>query len=135
MLEAMLTELDYLIAKYSSGDWISNPNAVCLVELITWHHGLILSELSELRRGRRKLTAKDFLGPEEREKLRLESKEGSAADGTPKKPNLKYFDNMEKEHMALKRRSARQAQRERKIKRMEERKAERKALRKKEKAS
>lgn len=98
MLEAMLTELDYLIAKYSSGDWMCNPNAVCLVELITWHHGLILSELSKLRRGRRKLTAKDFLGPEEREKLRLESKEGSAADG-----NLKYFDNMEKEHMALKR--------------------------------
>ena len=116
MLDAMLVELDRLIAKYSSSDWNTVDTANRLVELVTWHRGLIQTELDELSSGRRKLTANDFLGPKEREKRRLASQanagSNSVSNKTPvRKPNMKYFNARAKERMIQKRRNARKAQR------------------------
>ena len=116
MLDAMLVELDRLIAKYSSTDWNTVDTANRLVHLITWHRGLIQTERDDVSSGRRKLTANDFLGPKEREERRLASQTNAGSDSdsdeTPKrKPNMKYFNARAKERMMRKRRNARKAQR------------------------
>jgi hypothetical protein len=109
MLEEMLVELDRLLTKYDSTDWISSDIAIRLVELLTWHRGLIQTELDELNSGRRNLSANDFLGPKERKKRRLENQAGSKEP--LKMPNTKFFDARAKERMVKKRRDARKAQR------------------------
>jgi hypothetical protein len=133
MLEEMLTELDRLITKYSSSDWNALETANRIVELLTEHRGLVQTELDDLNSGRRKLSVKDFLGPKEREKRRLANiaseNDHKASAKSPKKPNTEYFDAMAKERMALKRRKADQAQRQRQMQRKDERISERKALR------
>eukprot|EP00804_Cyclotella_cryptica_P014284 CCRYP_018659-RA/>CCRYP_018659-RA protein AED:0.19 eAED:0.19 QI:0/-1/0/1/-1/1/1/0/184 len=129
MLDAMITELDRLITKYSSSEWSSLGTANRIVDLVSWHRGLTQAELDEMNSGRRKLSAKDFLGPTEREKRRLASlanHEGGPAPGNaPNSPNTGYFDAMARERIALKRRKARKAQRQRKAQRKDDRRAER----------
>ena len=115
MLQAMGVELDRLILKYTSSDWNNLATAHRLVELLSWHRDLIQAEEDELNSGRRKLTSKDFLGPKEREKMRLArhavSSEGDSSNKAQKKSHLKYFDERAKERMAQKRRKARKSQR------------------------
>jgi hypothetical protein len=126
MLQEMITELDRLIAKYSSSEWNALETANRIVELITEHRGLVQTELDDLNSGRRKLSARDFLGPKERERRRQSQvKDGLAV----KKPNTKYFDAMASERMIMKMRKAEKAKIDRKAQRKEERIAERKALR------
>ncbi|KAL3804621.1 hypothetical protein ACHAWO_006889 [Cyclotella atomus] len=120
MLEEMLVELDRLIAKYGSSDWNTPETANRLVELLTWHRGLIQTELDELTGGRRKHTANDFLGPKEREKRRRENQATSSEP--PRMPNTKFFDARVRERMVRKRHDARKAQHR------YERRAEKKAL-------
>ena len=71
MLEGMLFELERLIAKYSSDEWNTKETANRVVELLTWHRGLIQTELDEVNSGTRVLTDNDYLGPKEREKRRI----------------------------------------------------------------
>eukprot|EP00956_Cyclotella_meneghiniana_P001989 scaffold2242_cov57-Cyclotella_meneghiniana.AAC.3 len=115
MLQAMRVELDRLIAKYTSSDWNTLATADRLVELLTWHRDLIQEEEDDLNSGRRKLTSKDFLGPREREKMRLArhavSSDGDSSNKAKEKSHLKYFDARARERMAQKRRKARKAQR------------------------
>ena len=115
MLQAMRVELDRLIAKYTSNDWNTLATADRLVELLTWHRDLIQEEEDDLSSGRRKLTSKDFLGPREREKMRLArhavSSDGDSSNKAKEKSHLKYFDARARERMAQKRRKARKAQR------------------------
>ena len=110
MLQAMRSELDRLIVKYSSSEWSTLSTANRLVELLTWHRDVIQVEEDELYSGRRVLTTKDFLGPKEREKIRL-ARRGSSKDDVLKKPNMRYFDERASERMIEKRRNARKAQR------------------------
>lgn len=131
MLEEMLTELDRLISKYSSSEWNTLVTANRIVELITEHRGLIQTELDEVNSGRRQLSVNDMLGPKERQRRRTLARKTSVK--APSTPNLRYFDAMEKERMALKRRKVNQAQMQRKAQRKEERMAQRKSLRKNEK--
>lgn len=80
------------------------------MELLTSHRDVIQVEEDELYSGRRVLTTKDFLGPKEREKIRL-ARRGSSKDDVLKKPNMRYFDERARERLAEKRRNARKAQR------------------------
>ena len=111
MLDEMLIELDRLITKYSSSEWSSLDTATRLVELLTWHRGLIQTELDEVNSGGRRLFANDFLGPKEREKRRLANQPRDGSKVHRKQPNTKFFDVRAKERMAKKRRDARRAQR------------------------
>ena len=134
MLQEMLKELDRVITKYSSNAWNTLETANRIVELITEHRALVQEELDDLNAGRRKLTTRDFLGPQERKERRLSNLAGknSSQDSNdyPKKPNIEYFDAMAKERMSLKRRRAQQAQKQRQAQRKAERVAGRKTLRK-----
>lgn len=113
MLQAMRSELDRLISKYMSTEWNTLDTANRLVELLTWHRDIIQVEEDELYSGRRALTTKDFLGPKEREKIRLAGShaENNSSRTVPKNTRMRYFDDRARERMAEKRRNARKAQR------------------------
>lgn len=137
MLEEMLKELDRLITKYSSNDWNTLETANRIVDLLTEHRGLVQTELDDLNSGRRKLTAKDFLGPKERKKRRLTdlasaTNNNQVSSDIPRKPNIEYFDAMAKERMSLKRRRAQRAQKQRQAERKDKRVAGRESLRREE---
>lgn len=72
---AIFFRLDRLINKYGSNEspdfWYEKQTAKDLVSLFTEHRSLIQDELDEvLATGGRKLTMRDFLGPNERQKMR-----------------------------------------------------------------
>ena len=94
MIEAMIAEIDRLLDKYSSTEWMNDDNANRLVQLLTGHRSELLTEMHEVNTGVRKLNSHDFLGPQERELLRKQS------DGS--KPNLDYFKLLEQERARLK---------------------------------
>eukprot|EP00956_Cyclotella_meneghiniana_P026525 scaffold57506_cov63-Cyclotella_meneghiniana.AAC.1 len=94
MIEAMIAEIDRLLDKYSSTEWMNDDNADRLVQLLTGHRSELLTEMHEVNTGVRKLNSHDFLGPQERELLRKQS------DGS--KPNLDYFKLLEQERARLK---------------------------------
>lgn len=104
MLEKMLNELDRLLTKYSSIEWSNNDNANRLVQLFTEHRAELLTELHEVNSGIRSLKYHDFLGPEERERLR----HGTVGSQQGSRPNLEYFNAMEKERAAWKLAKARE---------------------------
>lgn len=79
MLEEMLHELDRLITKYGSDEWNTKATANRVVELLTWHRGLIQTELDEVNAGTRVLTDNDFLGPKERMKRKMKKLEQEVA--------------------------------------------------------
>ncbi len=72
MLNEMVTELDRLITKYSSGKWESIHQAQDLVALLTEHRVVIDSEKDDVLSGRRRLTELDFLGKNERKRRKIE---------------------------------------------------------------
>ena len=80
MLQAMIIELSRLITKYDSPEWNTKETANRIVSLLTEHRALIQIELAEVNSGARTLTERDFLGPKERERRRLETA-GSGATG------------------------------------------------------
>jgi hypothetical protein len=70
MLEAMLIELDRLLEKYGSSDWVANQNAITLVDILSDHRALVEAEwIEELNNSTRKLEDYDFLGPSTRAQL------------------------------------------------------------------
>ncbi|KAL7488015.1 hypothetical protein ACHAW6_013617 [Cyclotella cf. meneghiniana] len=131
MLEKMIWNLNRTITKYGSDEWNHLATSNRIVELLSEHILLLQTELDDVNTGRRKLTNKDILGPKERERRRLAAaSEGKTVESNAQlEANLKYFDEMEKEHRALKERRMKQAQSKRQSQRKEERAAERKRLR------
>ncbi|GFH45776.1 hypothetical protein CTEN210_02250 [Chaetoceros tenuissimus] len=89
MLEGMLHELDRLIAKYSSDEWNTKETANRVVELLTWHRGLIQTELDEVNSGTRVLTDNDILGPKERIKRKVKKLEDEIFEKTGDKDQAK----------------------------------------------
>lgn len=81
MLEKMISELNYLIDKYSGPDWITKATANRIVELITEHRSEIQEELEEVVSGRRVLSTNDFLGPKMRAERRRYRLEGNVETG------------------------------------------------------
>ncbi|GFH53310.1 hypothetical protein CTEN210_09786 [Chaetoceros tenuissimus] len=84
-LERPHTEEEYnfsaerLIAKYGSEEWNTKATANRVVELLTWHRGLIKTELDEVNAGTRVLTDNDILGPKERMKRKMKKLEQETA--------------------------------------------------------
>ena len=116
MLEAMIVELTRLIEKYNGPSWSSKATANRLVELLTEHKDLIQIELDDVIAGRRTLTERDFLGPDERERRRRLKAE---SEGVPiedfslqeKKKHFEYFIALE-EKVKTARRLERASERE-----------------------
>lgn len=109
MLLTMIDELNRLIAKYNSGDWLTKPTAVRLVEILQSHIALLEVELNEVNTGQRMLTKKDFLGPGERARM-LERETGEA----PKKEKVdhsRYFMALEQQRLESKHREMRERER------------------------
>ena len=69
MLDAMIAELDRLISKYGSPQYVVKPTANRIVELLVEHRAALQVELSEVNTGVRMLSERDFLGLETREKM------------------------------------------------------------------
>ena len=90
MLSEMIEELDRLISKYGSSPWNTKITANKLVSLLSEHRVLIQEELDDVLAGRRLLSEKDFLGPEEREKRKLTA--GEASKEGQKDYSLYFFD-------------------------------------------
>mmetsp|Transcript_15458 Transcript_15458/g.32748 ORF Transcript_15458/g.32748 Transcript_15458/m.32748 type:complete len:133 (+) Transcript_15458:492-890(+) len=119
MLEEMIREQDRLIAKYSGAEWNAKPTANRVVELLVEHRVLIQIELNEVNSGLRKLTDRDFLGPKERRRrLKLKEKKDNSKTGataaTPQKKHKdssKYFNKLEREANAQKKRKRRDLRR------------------------
>mmetsp|Transcript_10017 Transcript_10017/g.18259 ORF Transcript_10017/g.18259 Transcript_10017/m.18259 type:complete len:596 (+) Transcript_10017:38-1825(+) len=130
MLEEMVKELDRLIGKYGGSAWNSKPTANRIVKLLKVHLALIQRELGDVISGRRKLTSKDFLGPEERRRLQVKEKEetGNSTAAWKDKENkdsTEYFNDLEHKAQAAKRKKRRDARvKERVDKRREARKLE-----------
>ena len=98
MLEAMVSELDRLIDKYSSPEWNTKATANKIVSLVSEHRSLIQTELNEVSSGARKLKDSDFLGPKERErrrrmKLREERINRKAGDSAVPEGQIIDFSN------------------------------------------
>lgn len=98
MLEAMISELDRLIDKYSSPEWNTKATANKIVSLVSEHRSLIQIELNEVNSGTRKLKDSDFLGPKEREqrrrmKLQEEQTNHKAGDSTVPEGQILDFSN------------------------------------------
>ena len=72
MLTEMLHELDRMIDKYSSPEWNLRQTSQDLVDLFNEHRALIQEEYDEVASGIRVLTERDFLGPKERKKRKLQ---------------------------------------------------------------
>jgi len=94
MLEKMISELTYVIDKYSGPDWSTKATANRIVELLTEHRGLIEVELSEVNSGARRLTSRDFLGPKLRAERRRYKVEENVETGKLEtvRENPKYAD-------------------------------------------
>lgn len=89
MLEEMIHELDRLITKYGSDEWNTKATANRVVELLTWHRGLIQTELDEVNSGTRVLTENDFLGPKERMQRKVKKLEDEIFKKTGDKETAK----------------------------------------------
>eukprot|EP00574_Skeletonema_japonicum_P009973 CAMPEP_0201719490 /NCGR_PEP_ID=MMETSP0593-20130828/4665_1 /ASSEMBLY_ACC=CAM_ASM_000672 /TAXON_ID=267983 /ORGANISM="Skeletonema japonicum, Strain CCMP2506" /LENGTH=504 /DNA_ID=CAMNT_0048209933 /DNA_START=111 /DNA_END=1625 /DNA_ORIENTATION=+ len=101
MLQEMIKELDRLIAKYGASPWSSKTTANKLVSLLSEHRVLIQEELDDVLAGRRVLAEKDFLGPEERERLRkLADNEANEED---QKDYSRYFFEMDRKLLEIRR--------------------------------
>lgn len=98
LIEEMIKELDRLLSKYSSTEWMNNDNANRLVQLFTEHRAELLTELHEVNSGVRKLKDMDFFGPTEREKIRAQNSLNSESTSF----NLNYFKAMERERAITK---------------------------------
>lgn len=98
MLEVMVGEIDRLLDKYSSTEWINDDNANRLVQLFTVHRSELLTEMHEANSGARRLKENDFLGPKERERLRKQNP--IISDGS--QSNLDYFSSLERERARTK---------------------------------
>jgi hypothetical protein len=98
MLGEMIKELDRLLNKYSAIEWMNNDNANRLVQLFTEHRASLMTEIHEVNSGVRRLRDHDFLGPDEREKLRVKNQEHTENI----QPNLEYFNAMERERAYFK---------------------------------
>lgn len=70
MLQAMIDELNRLVIKYTSSYWSGKATANRLSQLLSEHLAAIQVELTEVQNGSRKLTDRDFLGPNERQRRR-----------------------------------------------------------------
>mmetsp|Transcript_23403 Transcript_23403/g.50544 ORF Transcript_23403/g.50544 Transcript_23403/m.50544 type:complete len:330 (+) Transcript_23403:489-1478(+) len=104
MLFEMIDELNRLISKYSSDEWKTKPTAIRLVEILTEHRASVEKELEEIHTGKRKLTIKDFLGPDQRETQRklkqpqddeTEMTVVDAATESKRKIRMRYFTELE----------------------------------------
>lgn len=71
MLNAMISELDRLIEKYSAPEWYGSKTAEDLVFLMRNHKEAVQKEVVEVQTGIRVLRDDDFLGPETRRKRRI----------------------------------------------------------------
>ena len=117
MLEEMILELNRVIAKYSKAPWNALETSIRLVELLGGHLLLIEAELEEVTSGGRRLTVRDFLGPEERRRrLQAENTTNSTASDDPQH-SFEYFDELHRRRNKLR------------LLRVEKRKAERRAAR------
>ena len=89
MLEEMIHELDRVITKYSSDEWNTKTTSNRLVELLSEHRVLVQEELDEVQSGRRRLTARDMLGPKERQRRQLMAQEeAKKSDNEPNEKNM-----------------------------------------------
>ena len=110
MLDAMLTELDYLINKYSGSEWNSKSTANRLVDLLQEHRQLVQIERNQA--GSRALRDQDFLGPKERQKrktLKLieDGKDPDEIEEEEKEDFSQYFRIIEAKLLEKKRRDMR----------------------------
>lgn len=104
MLEEMIDELDRLISKYGSGDWLGKPTADRLVEILVEHRATVQTELNEVITGVRKLNDNDFLGPKERARrkaIKIKENGGKIDDDVD---YSKYFSTLQQKRWAHKRR-------------------------------
>ena len=101
MLQEMIKELDRLIAKYGASPWSSKTTANKLVSLLSEHRVLIQEELDDVLAGRRVLAEKDFLGPEERERLRKLA--ANKANEEDQKDYSQYFFDMDRKLLEIRR--------------------------------
>jgi hypothetical protein len=69
MLEEMITELARMVLKYSGDEWKDNDNAKKIVDIFKGQLPSLKTELSEVLSGKRQLSVRDFLGPNERKKV------------------------------------------------------------------
>lgn len=69
MLNEMKGEVERLVKKYNNRHWLPNPHANRLVELLSEHLPMLQTEIDDLNSGVRTLTARDILGPGERDAL------------------------------------------------------------------
>ena len=108
MLEEMIHELDRLINKYDASPWNSKATANKVVSLLKEHRTLVQQELDDVSTGRRILTERDFLGPQERErrrleKLRADTKAGTTAVDEDAKDYSQYFFAMDQKLLEIRR--------------------------------
>ena len=89
MLQEMIREQNRLVTKYSGSEWDGNDNASRIVQLIVEHRAKVQTELNEVNSGVRKLTDRDFLGPEERARRRKLTLQDITAD--EQKDHSDYF--------------------------------------------
>jgi hypothetical protein len=83
MLTQMIAELNRLISKYSSLQHNSKATANRIVDLLTEHRTALQVELNEVNSGVRVLTERDFLGPETRERMKMDVQGVANTSGQP----------------------------------------------------
>jgi hypothetical protein len=126
MLQAMVTELNCLIAKYDGPEWNTKATANHLVEFLVEHRALVQTELDDANSCVRKLSDKDFLGPKERDARRkLSLQDAHFASVHKKRDYSEYFLSAERKlrdaKMAEMKKRALNMQREERIKQREAR--------------
>ncbi|KAL9178303.1 hypothetical protein ACHAXT_001731 [Thalassiosira profunda] len=109
MLEAMVSELERLIGKYSGPEWAGDARALRLVDILTEHLAEIQTELDEVNSGARMLGEHDFLGPNERARQRTlkKGREENADENEATDPSSQpwhYFAKLEQKRFENKRR-------------------------------
>ncbi|KAL7545561.1 hypothetical protein ACHAWF_008911 [Thalassiosira exigua] len=133
MLQGMVDEYDRLILKYGDAYWSSKPTAVRLRQLLMEHRASVQLELNDVNSGARRLSDRDFLGPDERERRRRlkaieegrDPEEGASDPATrakEKKRHFEYFAALEEKVKSTRRaEKAKKRQEERKMARKEQR--------------
>jgi len=109
MLLAMIDELNRLITKYSGADWNTKTTANDLVEVLEEHLVLVEAEIEEINTGVRILKTTDFLGADERARMRGLASQKTTKGDPDEKDHSRYFIALEQKRYENKRQQLEQA--------------------------